>query len=156
MTTYKINIEDFNEGCTSGNFGGLQEVDAELYDYVEVNIDSGRVTFWGIKNGSAELWDDNGTADTDFLDGCAFEIEKSTTKEDVLKNLQELIGTEFDADEVICAFEDFEEDGEDSVYVGESHNNGYDAIAYINTANSTQFLFKLDDNIITDIEMYEP
>ena len=32
------------------------------------------------------------------------------TKEMVLEYLKKLEGTEFDADEVICAFEDFEEE----------------------------------------------
>ena len=57
------------------------------------------------------------------------------------ENLKQLIGTEFDANEVICAFEDFEEDGKSSVYVGDSHNSGYDKIAYIDTANSHNFYF---------------
>ena len=34
------------------------------------------------------------------------------TKENVLDNLKNLVGTKFDADEVICAFEDFEENGD--------------------------------------------
>lgn len=74
--------------------------------------------------------------------------------EEVLKNLQRLIGREFDADDVICAFEDFEEEGETEVYVGDSHNAGYEAIAYINSENSTQFIFALDENdIITEVTM---
>ena len=44
------------------------------------------------------------------------------TKEMVLENLKKLVGTEFDADEVICAFEDFEEDGETNIIVEDSHN----------------------------------
>lgn len=80
------------------------------------------------------------------------------TVNDVLKNLKELIGQEFDEDEIIYAFEDLEEDGETEVYVGKSHNNGYDKIAYINSRNSTQFLFTTeknedDEEIITDVWM---
>ena len=73
------------------------------------------------------------------------------TVEKVLKNLENLIGTEFDADEIICAFEDFEEEGETEVIVKESENYGYDALAYINSENSTQFLFKISNGIINDV-----
>ena len=76
------------------------------------------------------------------------------TREKVLSNLYMLIGTEWDAEEVICAFEDFEEDGETEVIAKESENNGYDYIAYIDSRNSTQFLFLADgENIITDVWM---
>lgn len=73
------------------------------------------------------------------------------TVEKVLKNLENLIGTEFDADEIICAFEDFEEEGETEVIVKESENVGYDMIAYINSINSTQFLFNASNGIIKDV-----
>ncbi|WP_462351441.1 hypothetical protein [Fusobacterium varium] len=73
------------------------------------------------------------------------------TKYDVLGNLHNLIGAEFDYNEVVCAFEDFEEEGVNEVIVNESNNNGYDYIAYINTPNSTQFLFKVEDNIIEEV-----
>lgn len=68
------------------------------------------------------------------------------TADDVLNNLLELIGKPFDYDDVVCAFEDYEENGECSVYVGESCNDGYSYIAYIDEVNSTQFLFKADEN----------
>lgn len=68
------------------------------------------------------------------------------TANDVLNNLKELIGKSFDYDDVICAFSDYEENGEDSVYVGESNNDGYDYIAYIDKVDSTQFLLKTDVN----------
>ena len=68
------------------------------------------------------------------------------TADDVLNNLLELIGKPYDYDDVVCAFEDYEENGECSVYVGESCNDGYSYIAYIDEVNSTQFLFKADEN----------
>lgn len=71
------------------------------------------------------------------------------TKENVLENLKELVGKVFDEDEIICAFEDFKEEGETEVIVKDSENNGYDKIAYINSINSTQFLFSTH---ILDIE----
>lgn len=73
-----------------------------------------------------------------FIEG-----EVIMTADDVLNNLLELIGKPFDYDDVVCAFE---ENGEYSVYVGESCNDGYSYIAYIDEVNSTQFLFKTDDN----------
>ena len=73
-----------------------------------------------------------------FIEG-----EVIMTADDVLNNLLELIGKPFDYDDVVCAFE---ENGECSVYVGESCNDGYSYIAYIDEVNSTQFLFKVDEN----------
>lgn len=73
------------------------------------------------------------------------------TKYDVLENLKKMIGEELNYDDIICAFGDFEEEGKNEVYVGESENNSYDYIAYINTPNSTQFLFKVEDDIIEDV-----
>lgn len=76
------------------------------------------------------------------------------TKEMVLKNLEALVGTEFDAEEIICAFEDFEENGEGGVYVGDSNNAGYDKIAYIDTKDATEFYFSLDEeDCITGVWM---
>ena len=75
------------------------------------------------------------------------------TKEMVLENLKKLVGTEFDADEVICAFEDFEEDGETNIIVEDSHNAGYDKIACIDAWNSTEFYFSLDGDVIEDVCM---
>lgn len=73
---------------------------------------------------------------------------------DVLKNLKTLVGKEMDYDDITCAFEDFEENGETSVYVGKSDNGGYDYIAYIDTADATEFLICVNDkNVITDVKM---
>lgn len=69
----------------------------------------------------------------------------------VLRNLQELIGKPFSSNEVIIAFEDFEEDGKTEVIVNESENIGYDYIAYINSENSTQFLFEVKNGIVKDV-----
>lgn len=76
------------------------------------------------------------------------------TSEMVLNNLKRLIGNEFNPDDIICAFEDYEVDGESSVYVGDSDNNRYDKIAYINAEGSEQFLFTVNsENIIEDVWM---
>lgn len=73
------------------------------------------------------------------------------TKEIVLKNLRTLIGRKFDQNEVICAFEDFEEDGETNIVVSDSDNTGYDKIAYINTVSTTEFYFNLNKERIVDV-----
>lgn len=77
---------------------------------------------------------------------------------DVLSNLKQLIGHEYNADEIICAFGEFEEEGKTEVIVKESENKGYDALAYINSTNSTQFLFithfKKGIRIISDVIMH--
>ena len=78
---------------------------------------------------------------------------KTMTSDMVLNNLKQLIGNEFDEDDIICAFEDYEINGESSVYVGDSDNIGYDKIAYIEE-DTVQFLFKLNsENIIKDVWM---
>lgn len=77
------------------------------------------------------------------------------TRENVLENLKELVETVFDENEIICAFEDFKEEGETKVIVKDSENSGYDKIAYINSINSTQFLFLThvedEEEIIDDV-----
>lgn len=79
------------------------------------------------------------------------------TRENVLENLKELIGEIFNEDEIICAFGDFKEEGETEVIVKDSENNGYNKIAYINSINSTQFLFLTHregtEEIIDDVWM---
>lgn len=42
------------------------------------------------------------------------------TKRKVLKNLLEMVGSEFDVDNVICAFEDYQERGNGCVIVTET------------------------------------
>ena len=75
------------------------------------------------------------------------------TKEIVLKNLRTLIGRKFDQNEVICAFEDFEEDGETNIVVTDSDNTGYDNIANINTVSAIEFYFDLNKERIVDVWM---
>lgn len=79
------------------------------------------------------------------------------TKRKVLKNLLELVGSEFDADNVICAFEDYQERGNGCVIVTENNDfPGYDTAAYINNGFRGGVVFYIatnTDNIITDIMM---
>ena len=77
----------------------------------------------------------------------------------VLRELKALVGTEFDEDAVICAFGDFEENGESQVLVEDTSETcgnslGYDYSAYINTANATEFIFWVNcDNVIEDVDI---
>lgn len=75
------------------------------------------------------------------------------TKEMVLENLNKLVGNEFGEDEIICSFEDFEEDGETNIVVSDSDNTGYDKIAYINVAGATEFYFSLSEGMIKEVWM---
>lgn len=79
------------------------------------------------------------------------------TKRKVLKNLLELVGSEFDADNVICAFEDYQERGNGCVIVTENHDFPcYDTAAYIDNGVRGGVVFYIAtnaDNIIADIMM---
>lgn len=75
------------------------------------------------------------------------------TKEMVLDNLNKLVGKEFEEDEIICSFEDFEEDGETDILVSDSNNSGYDKIAYISVAGATEFYFSLSEGMIKEVWM---
>lgn len=75
------------------------------------------------------------------------------TKEMVLDNLNKLVGKELEEDEIICSFEDFEEDGETDILVSDSNNSGYDKIAYINVAGATEFYFSLSEGMIKEVWM---
>lgn len=73
------------------------------------------------------------------------------SKEKILENLKALIGKEpmemCDlSDEIICAFKDFEEDGETEVIVEEAHVGTSNLAAYINSENSTVFRFEAEKN----------
>lgn len=82
------------------------------------------------------------------------------TVEKIEKNLKNLIGKHFNEDDVICAFEDYEENAESKVYF--DYLSCGDVIASIDTKNSqywfyitTSFYFANKDlgMIIADIEV---
>ena len=68
-----------------------------------------------------------------------------------------LVGSEFDADNVICAFEDYKEHRNSCVIVTENNDfPGYDTAAYIDNSVRGGVVFYIatnTDNIITDIMM---
>lgn len=74
-----------------------------------------------------------------------------------MKNLLDLVGSEFDADNVICSFGDYQERGNSYVIVTENHDfPGYDTAAYIDNGVRGGVVFYIatnTDNIITDIMM---
>lgn len=73
------------------------------------------------------------------------------TIDEIKKDILEL-DENWDSDDIIEAFGDFEENGESSVYVGKSDNSGYDYIAYIDTEESTQFCICVDEsNSVIDV-----
>lgn len=92
------------------------------------------------------------------------------TKEQVLKNLEKFlgkvlyVGSEMQnececvtCDDIICAFEDYEEFGESYVIIDNLDHygdRGYTMSVYIDVKRATEFLFFLDTNyVITDIHM---
>lgn len=83
-----------------------------------------------------------------------------TTVNEIEKNLKNLIGQPFNECDVICAFEDYKENGESKVYFDYLSNG--DVIASIDTKNSQYWFYitttfysenKDLDIIITDIEV---
>ena len=62
------------------------------------------------------------------------------TVDGILENLKKLVGEEMDADEIVCAFEDREEEGETDVLIDDSGcPNQYKYYAFINTEDGTSF-----------------
>lgn len=88
------------------------------------------------------------------LEQCKNDLYEDNYPSRVLAELETLIGTEMDIDNIITAFGDFTEGDKTEVIVNKSCNNGYDYIAYINAVDSTQFLIWVDDNnVITDVKI---
>lgn len=72
------------------------------------------------------------------------------TEKQVLENLQDLIGEEWNPDDVICCFEDCY--GDELIHVNKLCNTEYDYTAYADEAESEQFYIKLDENgLIVDV-----
>lgn len=81
-------------------------------------------------------------------------------KEEILKTLEEkYIGMnwdDIDHDEIICDFEDYEEDGETDVIISDKDyftNAVFTVAAYINSMNSIQFIFWCRNNIVESVLM---
>ena len=71
-------------------------------------------------------------------------------KEQVLNNLRDLIGEEWNEDNVICCFEDCY--GDELIITSKSCNSNYDYIAYADLEEAEMFLFRVDQcNVIKDV-----
>ena len=76
--------------------------------------------------------------------------EKEMTINNVLDNITKLIGSEFDTEEIVIAFEDYSYEGESEIIVSQSNNEGYDYVAYADDVSAPQILLKVEGGILTD------
>lgn len=81
-------------------------------------------------------------------------------KEEILKTLKEkYIGTNWndvDYNEIICDFEDYEEDGETKVIIGDKNyqtDDNFTVSAYIDTENATEFIFRVKNGVVDFVWM---
>ena len=74
---YVLETENFNKMVEERKLEGVYPVDADEYNYVEIDIDftQDNVSAWGCVNGSAVFFGDYITVDLDYLE------EQSETKE---------------------------------------------------------------------------
>lgn len=75
------------------------------------------------------------------------------TAERVMENLKVLVGRKFNNDDIICAFEDDEENGETEVIINKTSVLPMKTYtAYINAVDSKEFLIIVNgENIIVDV-----
>lgn len=78
-------------------------------------------------------------------------MSKKITVEEIEKNLIGMIGQEFDSDDIICAFEDFNDyDREEKIIVSKVEGKNYQYLAYAEYQDP-QFGIVVVDGIIKDI-----
>lgn len=78
-------------------------------------------------------------------------MSKKITVEEIEKNLIGMIGQEFDSDDIICAFEDFNDyDREEKIIVSKVEGKNYQYLAYAE-GQEPQFGIVVEDEIIKDI-----
>lgn len=78
-------------------------------------------------------------------------MSKKITIEEIEKNLLEMIGQEFDANDIICAFEDFnDENREEQIIVSEVEGKNYNYLTYAEY-HGPQFGIVVEDGIIKNI-----
>lgn len=78
-------------------------------------------------------------------------MSKKITLEEVEKNLMGMIGQKFDSNDIICAFEDFNDyDKEEQIIVSEMEGKNYQYLAYAEY-QKPQFGIVVEDEIIKDI-----
>ncbi len=81
-------------------------------------------------------------------------------KEEILKTLEEkYIGmnwNDVDYDEIICDFEDYEENDETRVIIGDKNyqtDDNFTVSAYIDTENATEFIFRVKNDVVDFVWM---
>ena len=81
-------------------------------------------------------------------------------KEEIFKTLEEkYIGmnwNDVDYDEIICDFEDYEENDETRVIIGDKNyqtDDNFTVSAYIDTENATEFIFRVKNDVVDFVWM---
>ena len=73
LKKYLIDVNEINEMRELGEINLPDEVE-DIYDCVEVTIDENdRVSIWGQRNGSSDMFDDNAYVDSDSLSERSYE-----------------------------------------------------------------------------------
>lgn len=71
--------------------------------------------------------------------------------DEVVENLTKLVGTEFSRDEIVIAFEDYEEDGETNVIISDLENGRNEYSVHIDTKDSTEIIITVENGIIKTV-----
>jgi beta-glucanase (GH16 family) len=83
---------------------------------------------------------------------------KMTTINKVLENVKTVKGVELSEfnNAIIEAFSDYEYEGNSEILINQSHNNGYDMIAYANVRTSPEVLMnvKITNDTITVVDAW--
>lgn len=73
LKKYFVDVNEINEMRALGEINLPDEVE-DIYDCVEVTIDENdRVSIWGQRNGSSDMFDDNAYVDSDSLSERSYE-----------------------------------------------------------------------------------
>ncbi|WP_047396454.1 hypothetical protein [Cetobacterium sp. ZOR0034] len=78
-------------------------------------------------------------------------ITSTISFEGVINNLKELIGQKFDENDIIIAFEDYEENNETEVIISNLENGRGEYSAHINTEKGTEIIITVENGIIINI-----
>lgn len=66
-----------------------------------------------------------------------------TTRKEIYKNLDELIGTRFDEEKIRNAFGDYKEKGQKEIVISQVIGSFFDYSAHINASNTYEFFIKV-------------
>ena len=73
---------------------------------------------------------------------------KKTTFNEVMENLTKLVGAEFERDEIVIAFEDYEEEGETNVIISDLENGRNEYSIHIDTEKATEIIITVENRVI--------